>query len=511
MKNTENTFRKGSIFLTQFPFTDLKQSKIRPVVVISCDEAYDDVIVMAISSVTSRRDLSNTIILSPADAEFSETGLKKESCILVHRIATIKKDRLFYRLGNLAQRFMEDIDKLVLRKFEIGAEEKQKQKSIPYGKQSVDTSDIFSVIKALRSDWLTTGPKVAEFEEAVAKYVGVKHAVAVSSGTAALHCAMYALEIGPGDEVIVSPMTFAASANCVVYQGGTPVFADVESDTLLLDPEQVELKIAPNTKAIIAVDYTGQPCDYDALRKIAVKNNLVLVADACHALGAEYKGRKSGSLADLNIFSFHPVKHITTGEGGMILTDNEEFYEKLKIFRHHGIVKNNPEEGPWHYEIHELGYNLRLTDFQCALGISQMRKLDGFIERRREIAAMYNRAFAGIEEVILPTEKEYAKVSYHIYVIQLRPEMLMVGRKEIFEALRAENIGVHVHYLPVHLHPFYQRRFGYKKGDYPVAESYYERAITLPIFPKMADQDVQDVISAVKKVITYYSRRHLEV
>ena len=245
---------------------------------------------------------------------------------------------------------------------------------------------------------------------------------------------------------------------------------------------------------------------YEASAEIAKEKGLVMIEDACHALGAEYKGQKIGSLADMTIFSFHPVKHITTGEGGMILTDKKEFYDKLKIFRHHGIVKDNPSQGSWYYEIHNPGYNFRLTDFQCALGISQLKKLDRFIQRRREIAAKYNEAFADMEEVITPIEDKNVKAVYHIYVIQLRTEKLKVGRKEILEALRAENIGGTVHYLPLHLHPFYQREFSYRKGDYPVAERYYERAITLPIFPKMSDEDVKDVIEAVYKVIRHYRK-----
>ena len=379
-------------------------------------------------------------------------------------------------------------------------------KFLPYGHQWIDDEDIASVVEVLKSDWITQGPKVDEFERNTAEYCGVKYAVAVSSGTAALHAACAVAGVSNGSEVITTPITFAATANAITYCDGKPVFADIREDTLNIDVEEIENKLSPKTKAILPVDFAGHPADLDQIKAIAEKGKLIVIEDACHALGAEYKGRKIGCLSHMTIFSFHPVKHITTGEGGMILTDNVEFYEKLKVFRHHGIVKDNPDEGPWYYEIHDLGFNFRVTDFQCALGLSQMNKLDCFIERRREIAATYNRAFSGIEEAILPTEKKYAKSGYHIYVIQLRTEMLRAGRKEIFEALRAENIGVNVHYVPVHLHPFYQRRFGYKRGDYPKAERYYDRAITLPIFPRMTNDDVTHVIEAVNKVISYFRK-----
>ena len=377
---------------------------------------------------------------------------------------------------------------------------------LPYGHQWIDDEDIAAVVEVLKSDWVTQGPKVDEFETNVAAYCGAKYAVAVSSGTAALHAACAVAGISPGDEVITTPITFAATANAIIYCGGKPVFADIKEDTLNIDPGEVLKKLSPRTKAILPVDFAGHPADLDEIITIAGKKGLLVIEDASHALGAEYKGKKIGSMADMTIFSFHPVKHITTGEGGMILTDNKEFYEKLKIFRHHGIVKDNPSQGNWYYEIYNPGYNFRLTDFQCALGISQLKKLDRFIQRRREIAARYNEAFAEMKEIITPIEEKLVKAVYHLYVIQLRTEMLKVGRKEVFDALRAENIGVHVHYMPVHLHPFYQKKFGYKKGDYPVAEKYYDRAITLPIFPKMSDDDIEDVIKAVRKVISFYRK-----
>ena len=376
--------------------------------------------------------------------------------------------------------------------------------TLPYGHQWVDDDDIASVVEVLKSDWITQGLKVDEFERKVAEYCRAKYAVAVSSGTAALHAACMVAGISKEDEAITTPITFAATANAVVYCGGKPVFADIRDDTLNIDAEEIRRKLSPKTKAILPVDLAGHPADLDEIKAVAAKKKIVVIEDACHALGAEYKGKKIGSLSDMTILSFHPVKHITTGEGGMVLTNNAEFYERLRIFRHHGIIKGNSGKGSWYYEMPEPGHNFRITDFQCALGTSQLKKLDRFVERRKEIASRYNAAFAGMEEIITPTESRDVKAVYHIYVIQLRTELLKVGRKEIFEALRAENIGVNVHYMPLHLHPFYQREFGYKKGDYPKAEIYYERAITLPVFPKMGDEDVEDVINAVSKVIHYY-------
>ncbi len=378
---------------------------------------------------------------------------------------------------------------------------------LPYGHQSIDEADMQAVVDVLRGDWLTTGPKVAEFEEAFARFVGANFAVAVSSGTAALHAAMYALGIGPGDEVIVSPMTFAASANCVVFQGGKPVFADVDQDTLLIDPNQVATKITSRTKAIIAVDYAGQPCEYDTLNKIAKKYKLSLVADACHALGGNYKGRPVGSLADLNTFSLHPVKHITTGEGGMITTDDPELAQRMRIFRNHGIATEHSQrmdQGTWYYEMAELGYNYRLTDFQCALGMSQLRKLEKWVIGRQEIAHRYDRGFAESLEISPLAVRPEVSHAYHLYVIRLELERLQVNRARVFTALRAENIGVNVHYIPVHLHPFYRKRFGTKPGDCPVAESAYERIISLPIFPTMTNQNIDEVIEASFKVMQAY-------
>ena len=390
----------------------------------------------------------------------------------------------------------------------INGGEPVRETLLPYGRQHIDEDDIQAVVDVLRSDWLTTGPTVSAFEQAFADLVGAKQAVAVSNGTAALHAATFALDIQPGDEVIVTPMTFAASANCVLYQGGMPVFADVDPDTLLLDPDQVERKITPRTKAIIAVDYTGQSCDYDRLRAIAEAHHLKIIADGCHAIGGEYRGRPVGTLADLNTFSLHPVKHMTTGEGGVITTESDTLAQRMRVFRNHGITtdhRQRAEQGGFFYEMQLLGYNYRLTDIQCALGISQLKKLKGFVQRRREIAARYDVAFAKMPYVQPLVVRPEVKHSYHIYVVLFDTDQLNLTRNEIFAALRAENIGVNVHYIPVHLHPYYRRNLNTGPGLCPIAEDAYERMITLPVFPDMTDEDVDDVIRAVRKVTGAYA------
>ncbi len=381
--------------------------------------------------------------------------------------------------------------------------------SIPYGRQWIDEDDIQAVVDVLRSDWITTGPKVAEFEQALADFVGAKETIAVSSGTAALHAAMYAIGIGPGDEVILPPMTFAATANAVVFQGGTPVFADVDPETLLIDPAQVEGKISPCTKAIIAVDYAGQPCDYDALRSIADKHNLFLVADACHSLGAIYKEKNVGTLADLTIFSFHPVKHITTGEGGIIITEDTHLAKKIRNFRNHGIEEDHNQRvlnDTWHYEIQDIGYNYRITDFQCALGISQLKKLPKWIARRQAIAKTYDYSFSE-HPIIQPLHlKSFVLHSYHLYVVCLNLGKLKVDRGVVFKALRKMGIGVNVHYIPVYLHPFYRSTFSIDPGLCPIAERIYQRILSLPIFPHMSEKECQMVIESINKVSKKYYR-----
>lgn len=371
---------------------------------------------------------------------------------------------------------------------------------IPYGRQCIEQDDIDAVVEVLRSDYVTTGPAVTDFEKAVAEYTGAKYAVAVANGTAALHVACLAAGLKKGDEVITTPITFAASANCALYCGATPVFADIEADTYNIDPAEIEKKITERTKAIIAVHFTGQPCKMDEIHAIAKKHNLLVIEDAAHALGADYKGKKIGSISDMTTFSFHPVKHITTGEGGMITTNNKELYERLVLFRSHGITRNEEmmtkNEGGWYYEQLDLGYNYRITDIQCALGISQMKKLDRFVARRREIAARYDKAFAEIENIITPKQEEGCNNSWHLYVIQV----VNKERKEVFDRLRANNIGVNVHYIPVYKHPYYQEN-GYREVCCKNGEQYYERAISLPMYPLLSDEEQDYVIEMVKNIV----------
>jgi perosamine synthetase len=384
-----------------------------------------------------------------------------------------------------------------------------REKLLPYGRQSVDDADIEAVVEVLKSDWLTTGPKIAEFEERFAARVGARHAVSFSSGTAALHGATFAAGLGPGDEAITTPMTFCATANCILYQGATPVFADVSPDTLNLDPGEVSRKISARTKAIIAVDYAGHPAALDELGQLAKAQvqRALLIEDACHALGAEYGGKRVGSIADMTVFSFHPVKHLTTGEGGMVATNDARLAETLRRFRNHGIsseARQRQESGQWFYEMVLLGFNYRLTDIACALGLSQLGKLAANLARRREIAAHYTAAFRTVPGLIPPSVRAGVNPAWHLYPIRIDLAKLTVDRGQIFRALRAENIGVNVHYIPVHLHPYYRDRFKHSDGEFPVAEAAYERLISLPMFHGMTDGDVSDVVRAVSKVISPY-------
>jgi len=375
---------------------------------------------------------------------------------------------------------------------------------IPYGRQFIDEEDIEAVVSVLKSDWLTTGPKVEEFEAAIAEYVGAKYAVAVNSGTAALHSAMFALDVKSPDEVIVPPLSFAATANSVVYQGGTPVFVDVQSDTLLIDPKKIEEKITQKTKAIITVDYAGQPCDYDEINRIAEKHNLKVVSDSCHALGAEYKDKKVGSFSDLTVFSFHPVKHITTGEGGMIVTNSQEYADRLKMFRNHGIdsdFKQRERIGSWFYEMKTLGYNYRLTDLQCALGISQLNKLESFLSKRREIAKIYDKAFFNTRYVAPISNRANTLNAYHLYVVKFEFDQLGMERKTLFRKLREKGIGVNVHYIPIHLHPFYKNKYNINNGLCPNCERAYKQILSLPIHPLLHKNDLTYIIDTVESQI----------
>ncbi len=367
---------------------------------------------------------------------------------------------------------------------------------IPYGKQYIDEEDVQAVVDVLRSDYLTTGPKVAEFEKTFANYVGAYYAVAVSNGTAALHLACLAAGIKEGDEVITTPITFAASSNCALYCGAKVVFADINPETYNIDPKDIRRKIIDKTKCIIPVHFTGQPCDLDEIHAIAKEHNLIVIEDAAHALGADYKGRMIGGVSDMTTFSFHPVKHVTCGEGGMITTNDEKLYERLMLFRTHGITREpsllEKNEGGWYYEQLELGFNFRITDFQCALGISQMNKIDKFVARRREIAKRYDEAFAKLDGIVVPAQSTGCNNSYHLYIIQVED----MSRKEVFDKLRAAGIGVNVHYIPVYKHPYYQKH-GYQDVKCKNAEKLYSKMLSLPMYPSMTDEEQEYVIEQI--------------
>lgn len=378
---------------------------------------------------------------------------------------------------------------------------------LPYARQCIDDDDRLAVDSVLRSNWLTTGPMVKEFEEAVTQYTGAAEGVAVNTGTAALHAAMWAAGVGPGDEVIVPAISFVASANCVLYVGATPVFADLSPDTLNLDPDDVQRKLTSRTRAIVVVDFAGHPCDHVALRTIANQYELTVIEDAAHSLGATYQGRKVGTLQDITTLSFHPVKHVTTGEGGMVLTDDPDVAKRVRSFRHHGIdldLHNRNKTNSWEYDVVDLGFNYRLPDINCALGVSQLAKSDRWLERRRAIVAAYHDALHGLPMLQLPEERADCLSAWHLYIVRLNLETITVSRSQVFSALRAENIGVNVHYIPIPWMTHYAN-LGYVRGQWPVAEREYERMISLPMYPGMSDQDVADVVTAVIKVVKNYS------
>ena len=371
---------------------------------------------------------------------------------------------------------------------------------IPYGRHAVTEEDIAAVVDVLRSDWLTTGPKVEEFEQALAVALGAAHVVALSSGTAALHAAVFAAQLGPDDEVITTPLTFCATANAILYQGATPVFADVRPDTLTIDVDAVASRITPRTKALIPVDYGGHPADLDELLALADRHGLIVIEDAAHALGATYRKRPIGSISHMSTFSFHPVKHLTTGEGGAVATNDPALARRLRKFRNHGIDRTAGERestGEWYYEMTELGYNYRLSDIACALGLSQLPRLAANVKWRREIARRYDRAFAGIAGLRVPTVLQDVEPAWHLYPIRVEAAN---DRDRVFQALRAEGLGVNMHYFPVHLQPYYRNRFGSSLGAYPIAEQAGDRLISLPMYHGMSDADIEYVIGAVQKV-----------
>lgn len=376
---------------------------------------------------------------------------------------------------------------------------------LPYGRQWIDDADIDAVISALRSDWITQGPLIPRFEQAVAQQCEAGEGVAMANGSSGLHAACVAAGIGEGDEVITTPLSFVATANCVLYCGGVPVFADVTPDTLTINIGEIEKKLTKKTRAIIIVDFSGHPCELDEIRTLAKRHNLIVIEDAAHSLGAFYKGKPIGSLSDMTVLSFHPVKHITTGEGGMVLTNNAEFAERLRRFRTHGITRQREcfceaDHGPWYYEMLDLGHNFRITDFQCALGLSQLDKLKGFVDSRREIARCYQESLGDVHEIRLPVELPTVRSSYHLFPIRLQLKQLTKTRRKIFQDLQNCGLGVNVHYIPIPWHPFYQK-LGYQKNDWPVAEAAYDELISLPIWPAMSTNDVDLVIRSVKKVL----------
>ncbi|MCR4754907.1 MAG: UDP-4-amino-4,6-dideoxy-N-acetyl-beta-L-altrosamine transaminase [Lachnospiraceae bacterium] len=382
---------------------------------------------------------------------------------------------------------------------------------IYYGRQWIDEDDIVAVSEVLRGDLITCGPDVAALEKKLAEVCGAKYAVAVSNGTAALHCAMIAAGVGEGDEVITTPLTFAASANCAVYVGAKPVFADIDPETYNIDPDSIEAHITEHTKAVVAVDFTGQAVEHDRIREICDKHGLVYVVDAAHAIGTKYNGRPEGSIGDMTCFSFHPVKTITSGEGGAITTNDPKLFKKLRLASQHGIVRDPAEfdekepEGIWYYEMQSLGFNYRMTDFQAALLISQLGKLDKFSQRRKEIVNRYNEALADVPGIIVQREIPESDTTRHLYIIQLDLDKLTCTRREFFDAMSAENVQCQVHYVPVYYFPFYAGR-GYERGLCPNAEHVYDGIMSIPLYPMMTDEDVESVIRAVKKIVTWYRK-----
>lgn len=379
-----------------------------------------------------------------------------------------------------------------------------------YGHQYLDEKDVQAVVDVLHSDYLTCGPKITELEQRLCDLTGAKYAVVCSNDTAALHIACMAAGVSAGDEVITTPITFLASANCALYCGAKPVFADIDEETYNIDPKEIEKALTPRTKAVVAVDYTGQVVDLDTIMETCHKQNVVVIEDAAHSIGTLYKGRPVGSVADMTTFSFHPVKTVTAGEGGAILTDNEEYYRKLLLYRSHGMTRDPAQmtkesEGGWYYQMIDLGYNYRMTDMQAALLLSQLDKLPMFRKRRKEIVARYNEAFSQIPELTVQQELESSDTTRHLYILRIKPEKLSIDRRGFFDAMAAENIMCNVHYIPIYLQPFYQQ-MGYPKGLCPKAEKLYNEMMSLPLYYAMTDQDVEDVITAVRKIVDYYRK-----
>ncbi|MFL2771683.1 MAG: UDP-4-amino-4,6-dideoxy-N-acetyl-beta-L-altrosamine transaminase [Rhodospirillaceae bacterium] len=398
----------------------------------------------------------------------------------------------------------------------------KKNSNLPYGRQFIDDDDVSAVIDVLKSNWLTTGPAVEKFESAVAARTDASYGVAVSSGTAALHCAAKVSGLADGHEAVVPALTFAATAAAVRLCGAEVRFADIDPDSWCLSTESMESVLSSRTRAVLPVDFAGQPCDWDGLNSVLNGKGIVTIADSAHSLASSYKGRPVGALADMTCFSFHPVKAITTAEGGMIMTNQEMFVQELRRVRSHGIVRDSSKyyeeaevsnddshldsPAPWYYEVQEIGLNYRISDLQCALGISQLKKLNAFIKRRNELAKLYSDAFASLDLLQTPVVKHTNQSAWHIYVIQLNLAALAQSRRQIFDLLRNRGVGVQVHYMPLHLHPYYKKRYNYSRGDFPNAEAYYDRAITIPLYPSMTDADALNVVDVVQDVLSLAKR-----
>lgn len=385
-----------------------------------------------------------------------------------------------------------------------------REQFLPFAQPMLDEEEIDNVVEVLRSGWLTTGPKVAEFEKNFREYIGCRHATALNSCTGGLHVALAALGIGPGDEVITTTTTFAATGHVIAMMGAKPVLVDVEKDTFNIDPERIREAVNERTKALMPVDFAGHPCDMDPILEIAGENDLRVITDAAHSTGAEYKGKKIGLFGDVTAFSFYAIKNMTTGEGGMVTTEDPELADKMQKLLYFGInkdaYKRYEKSGTWYYEIESLGYKYNMDNIQGALGVVQLKKLDMFNEIRRKYAAYLDEKLGDTEEIIVPVEKDYAKHVYHLYPILIRPETLKIDRAKFIDALRAENIGTSVHFIPLHLHPYYREAWGYERGDFPNAEYVYDRLISLPLYPKMTTDDLDDVVAAIKKIVEFYRR-----
>ncbi len=382
------------------------------------------------------------------------------------------------------------------------------QDFIPYGKQWIEQDDIDAVTAALQNDFLTQGPTIEAFEKKIGELTGAKYCIAVSNGTAALHMAVASLDIEPGKAGMTTPNTFVASSNCFLYNGLRPVFADINPKTYNIDIEQIKASLTDDVNVIVVVDFAGQPAEMEAIYNLAQKKGIAIIEDASHAIGSAYSNKQqvgSCTYSDMTVFSFHPVKTITTGEGGAVTTNSETLYEKLKLLRTHGITKDKKfltqVSGTWYYEMQMLGFNYRLTDIQAALGLSQLNKLQKFVDRRREIVDMYNKSFAGMQHVITPFENPNVQSAFHLYVLQINFKAIGNTRAHIMEQLHKRGVGTQVHYIPVHMQPYYKEKFGYKQGDFPISEAYYEKALSIPLYPKMSAGDVEHVIKSIKEVL----------